>query len=149
MCCVSVCVRRKQNSNTLRREAWELRKLLEVILWKQMPVEKLKQEGTSPAVQWLRHCTSTVGGEGFIPGPGTKIPQAIWCQGGGWGGEKTKARKEPEREECMNYTMKKRKENFEQFKKIQVNIHKACQRVCVHSTYSRLDTALLNLCTTQ
>ena len=41
------------------------------------------------------------------------------------------------------------KENFEQFKKIQVNIHKACQRVCVHSTYSRLDTALLNLCTTQ
>ena len=29
---------------------------------------------TSLVVQWLRLCTSTAGGEGLIPGQGTKIP---------------------------------------------------------------------------
>ena len=35
--------------------------------------------GTSLAVQWLRHCSSTVGGMGAIPGRGTKILPAVWC----------------------------------------------------------------------
>ena len=29
-------------------------------------------------VQWLGFCTSTAGGICLIPGPGTKIPQAMW-----------------------------------------------------------------------
>ena len=36
----------------------------------------LKSVGTSPAVQWLRLHASTAGGEGLIPGRGTKIPHA-------------------------------------------------------------------------
>ena len=32
--------------------------------------------GTYLAVQWLRLRTSTAGGTGSIPGPGTKIPRA-------------------------------------------------------------------------
>ena len=35
--------------------------------------------GTSVVVQWLRLCTSTVGGVDSIPGWGTKVPQAMWC----------------------------------------------------------------------
>ena len=35
--------------------------------------------GTSLAVQWLRRHASTAGGTGSIPGPGTKIPHAMWC----------------------------------------------------------------------
>ena len=37
-------------------------------------------QGTSLAVQWLGLCTSTAGGPGLIPGPGTKIPQAMHSQ---------------------------------------------------------------------
>lgn len=33
--------------------------------------------GNSLEVQWLAFITSTVGGTGFIPGPGTTIPQAV------------------------------------------------------------------------
>ena len=34
-----------------------------------------------PEVQWLRVGTSTVGGEGSVPGRGTKSPDALWhCQ---------------------------------------------------------------------
>ena len=33
--------------------------------------------GSSLAVQWLRLCTSSAGGEGSIPGYGTKIPHAV------------------------------------------------------------------------
>jgi len=29
-------------------------------------------------VQWLRLCTSSVGGTGLIPGLGTKTPHALW-----------------------------------------------------------------------
>ena len=35
--------------------------------------------GTSLAVQWLRLCTSSIGGIGSIPGQRTKIPHATWC----------------------------------------------------------------------
>ena len=35
--------------------------------------------GTSLAVQWLRHLASTAGGEGSIPGRGTKMPHAMGC----------------------------------------------------------------------
>ena len=35
--------------------------------------------GTSLAVQWLKLCTSSVGGIGSIPGQRTKIPHATWC----------------------------------------------------------------------
>ena len=35
--------------------------------------------GTSLAVQWLGLRTSTVGGEGAIPGRETRILQAVWC----------------------------------------------------------------------
>ena len=35
--------------------------------------------GTSLEVQWLRHQTSTAGGVGSIPGLGTKILHATWC----------------------------------------------------------------------
>ena len=33
----------------------------------------------SLAVQWLGHCVSDARGMGLIPGPGAKIPQAVWC----------------------------------------------------------------------
>ena len=39
---------------------------------------KLKNQGTSLAVQWLRFCASTAGGVDSIPGQGTKIPHAAW-----------------------------------------------------------------------
>ena len=38
----------------------------------------IKETETFLAVQWLRLCTSNVGGLGSIPGWGTKIPCAIW-----------------------------------------------------------------------
>ena len=41
--------------------------------------------GTSLAVQWLRLRASNAGGEGSIPGQGTKIPHAMW-----WGQKKQK-----------------------------------------------------------
>ena len=44
--------------------------------------------GTSLVVQWFRLCTSTAGGAGSIPGPGTKIPHALQC------GQKLKKKKE-------------------------------------------------------
>ena len=34
-------------------------------------------EGTSLAIQWLRHCTSEAGGVGLIPDPGAKISHAV------------------------------------------------------------------------
>ena len=34
--------------------------------------------GTSLALQWLRHCTSSVRGFALIPGWGTKISFAVW-----------------------------------------------------------------------
>ena len=34
--------------------------------------------GVSLAIQWLRLCTSIIGGMGSIPGWGTKIPHAAW-----------------------------------------------------------------------
>ena len=40
---------------------------------------KVVKPGTSPAVQWLRLCTSTAGGTGSIPGWGTKILHAARC----------------------------------------------------------------------
>ena len=51
------------------------------IIQKGNPGQKKKKErknykGTSLAVQWLRLCTSSVGGAGSIPGRGTKIPHA-------------------------------------------------------------------------
>ena len=33
--------------------------------------------GNSLTVQWLRHCASTAGGIGSIPGQWTKIPHAV------------------------------------------------------------------------
>ena len=33
--------------------------------------------GTSQVGQWLRHCSSSVGGMGSIPDWGTKTPQAM------------------------------------------------------------------------
>ena len=41
--------------------------------------KKNSWEGTPLAVQWLRPCASEVGGAGSIPGQGTEIPQAVWC----------------------------------------------------------------------
>ena len=38
---------------------------------------KKQKFGNSPAVLWLGLCTSTAKGPGFIPGRGTKIPQAV------------------------------------------------------------------------
>ena len=35
--------------------------------------------GNSLVVQWLELHASTAGGKGLIPGQGTKIPQAVWC----------------------------------------------------------------------
>ena len=40
---------------------------------------KIQKPGTSLAVQWLGLCAFTAEGPGFIPGQGTKIPQAAWC----------------------------------------------------------------------
>ena len=40
---------------------------------------KGSDKGTSLVVQWLRLCTSTAGGEGSIPGKGTKIPHDPQC----------------------------------------------------------------------
>ena len=41
---------------------------------------KLKNQGTSLAVQQLRFCASTAGGMDSIPGQVTKIPHAAWPQ---------------------------------------------------------------------
>ena len=46
-----------------------------------------KLTGTSLVAQWLRLCGSTPGGVRLIPGPGTKIPHAMWC------GQKVKKKK--------------------------------------------------------
>ena len=35
--------------------------------------------GTSMAVQWFGLRALTAKGPGLIPGPGTKILQAVWC----------------------------------------------------------------------
>ena len=58
---------------------------LKTCLWKkkkkQLASEALIQQaftGTSLVVQWLRFHSSTAGGTGLIPGPGTKIPHATW-----------------------------------------------------------------------
>ena len=37
---------------------------------------KVKDRGTSLAIQWLRPCASTAGGMGSIADQGTKIPHA-------------------------------------------------------------------------
>ena len=42
------------------------------------PMES-RDGGTSLVVQWLRLPASNAGGEGSIPGGGTKIPRAAWC----------------------------------------------------------------------
>ena len=39
----------------------------------------VQQISTSLAVQWLRHCASTAGDAGSIPGQGTKILHAVRC----------------------------------------------------------------------
>ena len=38
----------------------------------------MKNNGPSPAVQWLRCHASTAGGVGSIPGQGARIPHAVW-----------------------------------------------------------------------
>ena len=40
---------------------------------------KTKKTGTPLVVQWVRICTSAAGGHMLIPGQGTKIPHAVWC----------------------------------------------------------------------
>ena len=35
--------------------------------------------GTSLVVQWLRLCTSNARVMGSVPGCGTKMPHAVWC----------------------------------------------------------------------
>ena len=53
--------------------------------WLLFPCTWLKEEfkeemwWTSLVVQWLRLCASTTGGLGSIPGQGTKILHATWC----------------------------------------------------------------------
>ena len=45
-------------------------------VWKQPKCPSTDEWRTSLAVQWLRLCASTAGGEGLIPGRGIKIPHA-------------------------------------------------------------------------
>ena len=52
---------------------------------------KRRTSGSSLAVQWVRLCASTAGGEGSIPGWGTMIPHAAQC------GQKKKKKREIER----------------------------------------------------
>ena len=40
---------------------------------------QVKMTGTSPVAQQVRLYSSSVEGEGLIPGWGTKIPHAVWC----------------------------------------------------------------------
>ena len=40
---------------------------------------KKEAKGTFLLVQWLRLCSSNVGGSGSIPGWATKIPHAVQC----------------------------------------------------------------------
>ena len=40
---------------------------------------KVRPEGTSLLVQWLRLSASNAGGLGLIPGQETKIPHAVQC----------------------------------------------------------------------
>ena len=49
------------------------KKLTEIVSWS---YAKSRTGGTSLAVQWLRLCASTEGGESFNPDWGTKIPHA-------------------------------------------------------------------------
>ena len=56
---------------------------MEPKVWCSQPAQKPSENifnsliaGTSLVVQWLRLRASTAGGEGSIPGPGTKIPHA-------------------------------------------------------------------------
>ena len=41
-------------------------------------IKKKKKSGTSLAIHWLRHHTSTAGGTGAISGLGIKTPHATW-----------------------------------------------------------------------
>ena len=41
---------------------------------------KLKIQGTSLVVQWLRLCAFSAVDAGSIPGRGTKIPHAVLCR---------------------------------------------------------------------
>ena len=43
-----------------------------------LPDKTAAYMGNSLAIQWLRLCISTVGGVGWIPGQGTKIPRVQW-----------------------------------------------------------------------
>ena len=54
--------------------------------------------GTFLAVQWWRHCVSTAGDMGSIPGWGTKILHAVWS------GQKKKTRKKKKnyQKTCLN-----------------------------------------------
>ena len=52
---------------------------------------KRRPSGNSLAVQWVRVCASTAGGEGTIPGWGTMILHAAQC------GQKKKRERERER----------------------------------------------------
>ena len=54
--------------------------------------------GNSPVVQWLGLSALTAGGPGSIPGPGTKIPQAMRC-----GKKKKKKKRETVIEGCIVY----------------------------------------------
>ena len=46
----------------------------------ELPAKLLRSDTRTPQiVQWLRLRTSTAGGVGLIPRPGTKIPHALRC----------------------------------------------------------------------
>ena len=67
---------------------------------------RIARWGISLVVQWLRLHTCTVGGEGSIPGLGTKIPQAMQVE---------KKDKNSQMEEIHRQVMGKRVWNFHAF----------------------------------
>ena len=44
-----------------------------------LQINKTQNLGNSLAIRWLGLCSSPAAGVVSIPGPGTKIPQAKWC----------------------------------------------------------------------
>ena len=60
-------------------------------------------------VQWLRLCPSTARDTGSIPGQGTKIPHAAWC--------------EKERKKERKKIKKKKKKKRKKIKKKKKEIH--------------------------
>lgn len=66
-------------------------------------LQKIKTSETSLIIQWLQLCASNEGDMGCIPGWGSKIPHAPWCD---------QTKKEIKKKKIKNLDSKAKWENF-------------------------------------